>query len=69
VQNDVTELGAVLEPGIKTGLNITFGEWCEFMGRTFYVLYWLRLADLGQVSAIDNFGVSPFPNIFVNETL
>ena len=55
------------------------GGWLEAIGRTFYVLYWLYLADLGQTSVIysDTFLLdltNPLHsdttyNLFVNETL
>jgi hypothetical protein len=60
-------------------LTITYDEYWELIGRMFYVLHWLCLADLGQKTTVNQQSVGPnsdpngvqamLPNLFVNETL
>lgn len=83
LQSDVTELVSLLVPEMVKILRIHFEAWCEVIGRTFYVLYWLYLADLGQITSIVwddadpwNLTIPTHPslygdtnNIFVNKTL
>lgn len=58
LQDNNTTLIAVLGPAIISWFKISFEEWCELIGRTFYVLYWLYLADLGQTSDFQNYTFS-----------
>jgi hypothetical protein len=80
LQNDVTELVPLLVPEMVKIEGINFEAWCEYIGRTFYVLYWLYLADLGQITSIvadsSNVTIPTHPslysdinNVFVNESL
>jgi len=58
---------AILDNG-----KFNFEQVWELIGRTFYLLYWLYLADLGQTSEIDVFSSKLLPssnNLFVNEAL
>lgn len=53
------------------GLN-TNQNWWENVGRLFFILYWLHLSDLGQISQssiINDTPPSASSNIFVNESL
>ena len=74
-ENVSQELSDMLAPEIGTS-GLSFNEWWEALGRTFYIRYWLHLADLGQTSAKDPSSNLTDPyvypsttNPFVNETL
>ena len=78
---NITDASRILAPAMAySGRNGP--EFWEMIGRTFSILYWLYLADLGQVSAINNLYADvsqssvPTPinppatsNIFVNQSL
>src|ERR1700733_3452844 len=70
LQQDPTELDAILAPLFMESNNFTSDEFWEYIGRTSFLLYWLLLADLGQISAVQTPTLDPTSsNIFVNETL
>jgi hypothetical protein len=52
LQDSFTQPVPTLESEIANSSGISFEEWYEVIGRTFYVLYWLYLADLGQVTTL-----------------
>jgi len=65
LQKNISSGTAILELTLVAWYR-TLEEWTELIGRTFYVIYWLYLADLGQL-ATPSYG--DVYSVFVNETL
>ena len=77
MQGDFSDPGRDIFDISGTGFNSN-EEWWEFVGRHFYILYWVHLLDLGQSEPekrqFDHQNsmsplVSAASNIFANETL